>query len=108
MPFVTAYPDVTIKDLTGYPRVNFKKGNGFFVKYIIKTPPQTFGKYVFTVNTENNNFKVCRLLLLYIGDNYPCTRRMPKSPTGFETTVLNYGSSPHSTGEEVTYEFKVG
>ena len=111
VPFVTDYPDVTIKDIDGYPKnVNFKKGNGFFVKYIVKTPPQTFGKYVFTVNRDDtdNNFQVCRLLLLHIGDNYPCTRPMPKSPTGFETTILSYGSSPHTAGQEVTYEFKVG
>ena len=121
VPFVTDYPDVSLKDLTGYSQgqVSFKKNSGFFVKYIIKTPPQTFGHYKFTVNredTSNTYFKVCRLLLLQIGDNYPCTQEMPASPTGYETTVLNYGvtgpydSTDHpdpKAGQEASYEFKV-
>ena len=115
VPFVTDYPDVTIKDLTGYPNsVSFKKYTGFFIKYIIKTPPEAFGKYTFTVNrddTTNKYFKVCRLLLVHIGDNYPCTQPMPSSPTGYETTVLNYVTNTDNTdprtGQEATYEFKV-
>ena len=101
VPFVTDYPDVTIKDLQGYPNsVSFKKNTGFFIKYIIKTPPQTFGKYTFSVNYDdstNKYFKVCRLLLLSIGDNYPCTRPMPASPTGYETTLLSYGTDEITT-----------
>ena len=122
-PFVTDYADVTIKDLQGYDTdsVSIKKNSGFFVKYIIKTPPQTFGKYTFTVNKDDTSkyFKVCRVLLLHIGDNYPCTEPMPASPTGYETTLLKYGTeldrrdktrddgdSPIK-GQAVTYEFKV-
>ena len=121
VPFVTDYPDVTLKDLDGYANnaVNFQKKDGFFIKYIFKTPPQTFGKYTFTVNMDdssNKYFKVCRLLLLQIGDNYPCTEPMPASPTGYETTVLTYGkvgeyhpsTNEHpKAGQAASYEFMV-
>ena len=119
-PFVTDYPDVSLKDLPQYPgSVSFKKSSGFFVKYIIKTPPQTFGAYNFIVNrddTTNKYFKVCRLLLLQVGDNYPCTKAMPASPTGYETTTLKYittGPYDSSTnqdpkaGQYAEYNFKV-
>ena len=121
VPFVTDYPDVTKKDLTGYANnaVSFKKKDGFFIKYIFKTPPQTFGKYTFTVNMDdstNKYFKVCRLLLLQIGDNYPCTEPMPASPTGHETTELTYGKDGEyhpstndqpKAGQTASYEFMV-
>ena len=117
IPFVSAYPDVTTKDLGGPGAfVSFKKNSGFFIKYIIKTPPQTFGKYVFTVNkddTTNKYFKVCRLLLIQIGDNYPCTETMPKSATGYETTILTHGIDASASkdkkrdGQAATYEFTV-
>ena len=110
-PFVADYPDVTIRDLQGYPNsVAFKKNTGFFIKYIIKTPPQTVGKYKFTINKDdgtNKYFKVCRLLLIHVGDNYPCTEVMPKSATGYETTVRSYSDDPHAKGKEASYEFKV-
>ena len=117
VPFVTDYPDVTVKDLGNI--VNFQKKDGFFIKYIFKTPPQTFGKYIFTVNlddTTNKYFKVCRLLLLQIGDNYPCTEPMPASPTGYETTILTYGkdgeyhpsdNTEPKAGQSANYEFMV-
>ena len=120
VPFVSDYPDVSIKDIQGYPNsVNFQKKDGFFIKYIFKTPPQTFGKYTFIANyddTTNKYFKVCRLLLLQIGENYPCTEPMPASPTGFETTVLTYGKDGEydstsnmepKAGQEAKYEFLV-
>ena len=112
-----ATPEVTIKDLGNM--VNFQKKDGFFIKYIFKTPPQTFGKYIFTVNlddTTNKYFKVCRLLLLQIGDNYPCTEPMPASPTGYETTILTYGkdgeyhpsdNTEPKAGQSANYEFMV-
>ena len=110
-PFVTDYPDVTIKDLQGYPNsVAFKANTGFFIKYIIKTPPQTFGQYVFTVNKDdgtNKYFKVCRLLIIQVGDNYPCTQNMPKSATGYETTIRSYSDEPHKEGKEASYKFTV-
>ena len=70
VPFVSDYPDVTIKDLTGYPSsVSFKKNTGFFIKYIFKLPPQTFGRYALRINMdddENKYFTVCRLVLLHV------------------------------------------
>ena len=115
VPFVSDYPDVTIKDLTGYPSsVSFKKNTGFFIKYIIKTPPQTFGTYSININREDNDnkyFKVCRLLLLHVGDNYPCTKSMPASPTGDETTILTYNEDTSQddprAGQVAKYSFTV-
>ena len=58
-------------------------------------------------------FKVCRLLLIQIGDNYPCTETMPKSATGYETTILTHGIDASASkdkkrdGQASTYEFTV-
>ena len=116
VPFVADYPDVMVKDLSN---TIFQRKDGFFIKYIFKTPPQTFGKYTFIANyddTTNKYFKVCRLLLLQIGENYPCTEPMPASPTGYETTVLTYGKDGEydsttneepKDGQEAKYEFLV-
>ena len=115
VPFVSDYPDVTIKDLTGYPSsVSFKKNTGFFIKYIFKTPPQTFGRYALRINMDdgdNKYFKVCRLVLLHVGDNYPCTKPMPASPTGYETTIAEYNENTDQddprAGQEAKYKFTV-
>ena len=44
-----------------------------FIKYILKPQPLSTGKYLLTVK-PGENFKVCKLVVTHIGQNFPCAQ----------------------------------
>ena len=105
-PFISDYPIVVTKDRA---KSEFAHNEGFSIKYILKTNPQTYGKYVFKVNfgSDKANFKLCRLRLTQIGANYPCTMEHPKSVDGDETSILAYSPTAYDAGSQGEYTFTV-
>jgi hypothetical protein len=77
----------------------------------MKLQPRTRGDYVFKI-TPPAAAKICRLELLHIGDNMPCTEPPPIIPTGYENTLLQYAAGvaldANECGEDASYTFKVG
>ena len=112
-PFVTAYPFITTKDRAD-PTAAFHINEPLFIKYVMKLQPTTRGDYKFVV-TPPPGVMVCKLDLIHIGENMPCTEKPPVELTGNENTILTYGTPggswtpelEHACGEPAQWEFKV-
>lgn len=101
-PFFTEYPYVTSKDR---PSDVYAVGEGLFVKYLLKLPPQTFGRFTVTI-TPGPKLKVCRLVLTHVGDHYPCTQMPGSSATGGETTVWGFSGEEYAVDTDVAMTFQ--
>lgn len=79
-PYVTSYPIMSERDngVNG----EFDRDSGFYVKYIIKTHPQTRGDYTFKI-VPPSDVLVCKVIITFIGDNMPCTEPPGPSLTGY-------------------------
>ena len=109
-PFVTSYPFITTKDRV-VPNASFYMNEPLTIKYVMKLQPSTRGDYKFVV-TPPAGVMVCKLDLIHIGENMPCTEKPPVELTGNENTVLTYADGTpekeHACGEQAQWEFKVG
>lgn len=124
-----------MQDVTGSKQL--MKNQGFFIKYIMKAQPQTYGRYgvffafehlsllfmkgsplcllffryTFEVNNgaDKDKFILCRLKILQIGSNYPCAKDVSNTEDKSASTKLHFDGSDTYTGEEKTmsYEFLV-
>ena len=75
IPFFTDYPFVTHMDrpaADGEPAA-MSIEETFFIKYILKPQPLSTGKYLLTFK-PGENFKVCKLVVTHIGQNFPCAQ----------------------------------
>ncbi len=110
-PYVSSYPYLTNKD-KATPSDSWKAGEVFVVKYIMKIQPRTRGKYVFKV-TPPASAKLCKLELVHIGENMPCTEPPPENTplTGYENTKRTYAdgvaADAHECGKHADYTFTV-
>ena len=108
-PFVTSYPFITTRDRAD-PNASFYMNEPLTIKYVMKLQPSTRGDYKFVV-TPPAGVMVCKLDLIHIGDNMPCTERPPVELTGNENTILTYADGTpekeHGCGEPAQWEFKV-
>ena len=108
-PFVTSYPFIWTRDRAN-PNDSFYANEPLSVKYVMKLQPSTRGDYKFVV-TPPAGVKLCRLDLIHIGENMPCTERPPLELTGYENTKLVYADGTpekeHACGESAQWEFKV-
>lgn len=105
-PFVTSYPIVSTQDR---PSPILRGNEVFFIQYLIKTQRGTRGHYVFTI-LPSPSVKVCKLEIVHIGANLPCTEPPGPSITGYENVVIEYGADPtvaHDFGEPTKLIFKV-
>lgn len=94
----------------------FKKGEGFFVQYILKTPPGSAGEYAFEIKPPAH-VKTCQIAIQHIGENMPCVEEPPenyKQLTGHENVEIHYGTGiAHNAepvrdcGQESGIKFKV-
>ena len=114
-PFVTSYPFITTRD-RAIPNASFYVNEPLTIKYVMKLQPTTRGDYKFVVKPPPG-VMVCKLDLIHIGENMPCTEKPPVGVelTGNENTALTYGTvtgwTPeleHACGEPAQWEFKVG
>ena len=106
-PFITSYPIITERD---NDNVDFKGNEGFYIKYIIKTHPQTRGDYLFKV-TPAAGVSVCKIVVTFIGDNMPCTEPPGPSLTGYENTEITYGvngANAHEDAQPAQILMRVG
>ena len=108
-PFVTSYPIITARDNNNE---KFKGQAGFYIKYIIKTHPQTRGDYKFEVRPPVDA-AVCKITVTHIGDNMPCAEPPGPSLTGYENTIIDYVVTPnvetdaHEVGKPAAITFRV-
>lgn len=105
-PYFSVYPEVTTRDLT---TPELSKYSGFFVKYIIKPQPKTRGSYNMIIGAPAA-FKICKVILPFIGENMPCTEAPQEVLTGYENTEIEYaGGDPeqaHKCGQGAEVRFK--
>ena len=114
-PYVTSYPIITTR---GRASDAFKTDEGFFIKYIVKFPPQTMGTFQFRVwegeaagPTTTTHLKLCKLHVQHIGENMPCTKVPSQSATEHDSIQFWNNNTDNSCGVEPAeggIEFVVG
>ena len=78
-PFISSYP---------LPQDPVVPGQGFMVKYIVKTRAYTRGDYALAVTSDSAS--VCKVEVIFVGENMPCTEPPGPSLTGYENTEIAY------------------
>ena len=113
-PYVTSYPIITTR---GRPSDAFKAQESFFIKYIVKFPPQIMGTFQFrvwegeVVGPMTTHLKLCKLQVQHIGENMPCTKVPSQSATEHDSIKFWNNNTDNSCGVEPAeggIEFVVG
>ena len=107
-PFFVSYPFVSTKDRAA-GEDPFMVKETFFRKYIMKPQPQSTGQYTITIG-PGPNLKVCKLVVIHIGDHFPCTKIPSQDVTVdfTETTSWSFiGGDDYEVGSAVQLKFMV-
>ena len=108
IPFFTDYPLVTHMDrpdADGVPAA-MSIEETFFIKYILKPQPLSTGKYLLTVK-PGENFKVCKLVVTHIGQNFPCAQISDDMPVEDRSTTWGYAGTDFAKNTDVVLSFSV-
>ena len=82
------------------------KEETFFIKYILKPQPLSTGKYLLTVK-PGENFKVCKLVVTHIGQNFPCAQINGDIPADARSTTWGYAGEDFAINTDVVLSFSV-
>lgn len=89
---------------------SFQRGEGLFEKYILKFPPLSRGAFNFVLKPSIHS-RACKIKIIHIGENYPCTQPPGPLITGYENVEIQYdvNGNKHASelGEEVILKLKV-
>ena len=96
VPFFTDYPYITHMDRPvgddGVTPIPMSIEETFFIKYILKPQPMSTGKYLLTIK-PGVNFKVCKLVVTHIGENFPCTQINDDIPVEDRSTTWGFAGT---------------
>ena len=92
-------------EVAGTPALVAKEET-FFIKYILKPQPLSTGKYLLTVK-PGANFKVCKLVVTHIGENFPCAQINGDIPADARSTTWGYAGEDFAIDTDVVLSFSV-